>query len=336
MAVGRLDAAVVRASLRAPDVLAHFGITGRERGSEFRTRLCPVCGPRARDCVVVNLATGLWTDKAHGCGGDLIAFVAGCAGLDARRDFEAVLKVAAGIAGVGPDADPAAAATMVERHRAQLAEAEAKRAKEQEAAIILARRVWFDLRPSSSRGENYLRGRGIDPVQLGTFGILRYDQQGNPCLPLWNRGRVVNVVWRVIDQTGDGPKVLGLRSCPTEGTLCGQTYEIGAGSVVVVTEGVADTLTAHLAWPRAIILGAHGASRFASIAGVAAKQIVKNGAGYLLLVGHDDKAGGDALDAATVAAVNAGLSCAYGGGLALVHLGGHNDLADAWKAGWRP
>jgi hypothetical protein len=110
-------------------------------------------------------------------------------------------------------------------------------------------------------------------------GRVRYDGAGGLCVPLWDAsGDLVNVVTRQRDP-GDGPKVTGMRGCPTLGTLVDRVQDIARGSAVILTEGVADALTAASKWRSAVILGAHGAGRMADIAIVAAPRVMAAGGG---------------------------------------------------------
>jgi hypothetical protein len=99
-AAPRIDPDDVRGSLRVADVIERYDVPGRRSGGEFRTKVCPACGPRARESVAINLTTGRWHDHAHGCSGDVFALLAALAGIDVRQDFRRVLELAADIAGV--------------------------------------------------------------------------------------------------------------------------------------------------------------------------------------------------------------------------------------------
>lgn len=339
----RLDKDAVLAELRARDVVQHFQLQGRAVGDELRVGVCPACGPRARkDTVAINLITGRWVDHAHSCSGDLLALVAGLGGLDIKRDFERVLELAASIAGVGPGADPAQVARAAERRRELEARLEEKKRAERARAIKHAHAVWHQLLSRSFRGENYLRDvRGLDVDRLVEIDLVRFGQSGDPFVALRSsKGEILNCVRRVIDPRPDGPKVVGLPACPTAGTLVGAIPQLTPGARVVVTEGVIDTLTACLAWPGAIVLGAHGVSRYTMIVGAVAPLVVAR-SGELLLVGHDDQVGRDALDASMKLAIEAGLVTLDAGGepmcsVRAVAIGGAKDLNDAWRAGWRP
>jgi hypothetical protein len=339
----RLERDVVLAALRAQDVIDRYQLRGRTTGDEFRTGLCPTCGPRTRaDAVAINLVTGKWSDHAHGCAGDLLDLVAGLAALDTRRDFERVLELAADIAGVGPGADPA----DVERHRQRMRLAQelqaADKAKRQAAAKVRARIWWADLHRSSGPGGRYLtEQRGLDVQQLIDRDLVRFGAAGDVYVALWSStGTVVNVVKRVLEP-GDGPKVLGLKDAPALGTLVGHLQQLRVGTTAVVTEGVIDSLTAALAWPDAVILGAHGAGNFATIVAYASRYLHERN-GRLLLPAHHDRAGQDALDAAMHRALEAGMVVAGADGepdcrVHVVDFGAeHKDLNDAWRAGWRP
>lgn len=333
----RLERDAVLAALTARDVLARFDIAGTTRGSEFRTKLCPACGPRSRDSVVINLDSGRWVDKAHGCHGDLLELVAQLGGLSCKTDFQRVLELAADIAGVGPDVDPAVVARAREQRAQQEAAAVAQRKLERLDAIRYAGNLWRRASVRHPNGERYLAGRGLDPVELIARGAVRFEY-GDPIVALYSsRGQVLNVVRRRTDP-GDGPKVLGLPSCPTLGTLVGHLSQIRPGAVIVITEGVADTLAATLAWPGAIVLGAHGASNLEAIGQYAAKVSAIAGSCSLVIVPHLDppsKAAplGVGLEAATKAscwALQAQVPTT------MIDLTPHKDLAEAWSKGWRP
>lgn len=96
-----VDKDAVLSSLTASAVLDHFQVEHQRAGAELRFQICPSCGPRSRaDSVSVNRSSGRWRCLAHDCAGDLLAMVAGFAGIDIRRDFPRVVAVAADIAGV--------------------------------------------------------------------------------------------------------------------------------------------------------------------------------------------------------------------------------------------
>ena len=96
-----IDKAEVLASLTPMAVLARFAISARITGAELRFAICPECGPRTRaDAVSINQRTGRWYCHVGGCSGDLLAMVAGFAGIDIERDFPRVLEVAATVAGI--------------------------------------------------------------------------------------------------------------------------------------------------------------------------------------------------------------------------------------------
>ena len=123
------------------------------------------------------------------------------------------------------------------------------------------------------------------------------------------------------------------RDCPTAGTLLGHLDEIRPGSTVVATEGVADTITAALAWTDGVILGAHGACNLPAVARAAAVRAASVRA-RLVLAPHDDATGRSAAIEAAHAAIDAGLSLRDGSLIVIKH--GEKDLNDAWRNGWRP
>ena len=332
----RLERDAVLAALTAADVLARFGVAGTTRGHEFRTRLCPSCGQRARDSVVINLSTGRWHDKAHGCSGDVLALVAGLAALDVKRDFQRVLELAADIAGVGPETDPQQVAAARERRRRDEQRMEQQRQQERTFAMRRAADLWRTAAARNHHAEQYLRGRGLDPVQLIARGAVRFDY-GDPIVALHSsRGEVINVVRRKVNPA-DGPKVIGMKGAPTAGTLVGRIDRHVPGQGIIITEGVADTLAAALAWPGGLVLGAHGASNLPIVAKAVARTIGQRGP--TRIVAHRDPGrdqgrpgvGQEAAAEARAALTAAGISAWY------VHdVAPHKDLAEAWQAGWRP
>jgi hypothetical protein len=192
-------------------------------------------------------------------------------------------------------------------------------------------RYWSQLAAEHPRGRAYLAARGLADAAPMVRYDLRHD--GSPAIPLFTSdAQIRNVVRRRLPELGE-PKTPGLYACPTAGTLLGAVSQIAAGRPVVVTEGVADTLTAAIAWPGAVVLGAHGADNLPAVVRVAAPRCASAEV-PLLLVPHNDTAGYTAALAAAKLAVEAGLSARRGS----LHVVKHRckDLNDAWRAGWRP
>lgn len=330
----RLDRDAVIASLRTSDVVGHFRLDGKRMGDELRFGVCPKCGPRTRkDAISINMQSGRWADHAHGCSGDLLSLIAGFSGLDPKRDFPRVLEIAASIAGIGTDSDPAETARALERRRAEEAAVEVRRKLERAAAIKGAAQQWPRLKIRSPFGEGYLQNRALDSEELVARGLVRFWEDGSPTVALWSSdGTVLNCVRRCV--VGD-KKVKGIFNCPTAGTLVGSLDKFVSGQLVVLTEGVIDTLTACLAWPEALVLGAHGAGEMPTVANYVVKRIGSSGS--ILLVGHNDppKDGKEGIgprraDIVRKTAREAGVH------VAIAHVSPHNDLNDAWKGGWRP
>ncbi len=343
LTAGRILADDVRAALTLAAVFREAGVRLGGRGRELRASVCPRCGARSRaDAVTVNPARGLWSCKVCGAGGDALDALAAFHGLDARADFPRVLEIGAALAGVTPEADPAAATARrvaAERKRAaELAELEATERARIARAEVTAPAVWSRLDRRDQRGEAYLAGRGLEPGPLVARDLVRF-RDGAPAVALYSsRGAIRNVVWRALEPGPNTPKVRGLAGCPTAGTLTGAITAIGAGLDVVACEGLADALAARLAWPGAVVLGAHGAENYAAIVRVAAPLVAAAGGGRLLLCVDDDaaglRAGLDGVLAAVAAARNAGRDLARM--VEVVDLAEHHDLADAYAAGWRP
>jgi hypothetical protein len=102
---------------------------------------------------------------------------------------------------------------------------------------------------------------------------------------------------------------------------------------VVVVEGVFDYLSALIAWPELLVLGADGAALIPHIAKIVAPAVA-SAARRLFLVPHDDDAGCRACVAAGREAVIAGLRLDQH--LFVLGLGLHGDLNDAFRAGAVP
>lgn len=335
----RLEREAVLAALRAGDVIARFQIKGRTKGDEYRCNLCPKCGPRSReDAVAINLLSGKWSDHAHGCGGDILDLVAGLSGLDTKRDFQRVLELAADIAGVGPGADPADVRRSLEQRRQLEAQQRERELRDRQLAVQRAASIWRGLPVRSPAvGEPYLARRGLDPARLIARGAVRFLHE-SPAVALYSsRGQVLNVVCRKVAPEPDAPKTPGLKGAPSLGTLVGRLDTLIDGQDVVLTEGVADTLAGVLAWPGALVVGAHSWVHLGAI-GSAIARIAPRHHGVVRLVPHRDPpadgapagVGRKGADEAAVQLRPAGIEPVF------VDVAPHKDLAEAWSAGWRP
>jgi phage/plasmid primase-like uncharacterized protein len=333
----RLTRDAVALALTPHAVLRHFGLEMRPAGDELRGRLCPSCGKRARESVALNVNSGRWSCFAHGCCGDLFSFVAGLAGLDVRRDFGRVLEVAAEIAGVEPTTDPEEAIRFrrrqIEREAAERIEQAARRARREADARTRASVEWTGLTRhlQSAPGRQYVRSRGLDPQELLKCSVIRFYPSGDVATPLWgfDDGELVNVVRRRI--CDEDPKVLGLKDCPTAGTMGARVRDISDKAITIIVEGVADSWTAMTAWPDATVLGAHGAGNLPKVAEAARTRLAR-ATGRIVIVPHRDHAGAQATAAVRSRLVDGGVATAR---IAVLELA-YKDLNDAWLAGWRP
>lgn len=205
------------------------------------------------------------------------------------------------------------------------------------APDVDARAAWNLLSTRSVAGEPYLEARGLWPEVLIVAGVVRFTGAGDVCVALHdlNLGpAIVNVVRRILPRGGPrNLKVLGLRDCPTSGSLVGHLGQIRRGDDVVLCEGVVDSLAALCAWPGAVIVGAHGAGRMAELAAAVAPRVYQQDA-RLRIVNDADLTGIHAAAAAAREAIARGLR--PGVDLLDTDLEGAHDLAAAWKAGWRP
>lgn len=351
----RFDADEVRARLTIGAVLQAEGIKAVESGGEVRFRTCPCCGNHAAPDVSADIDSGRWYCFSCAQSGDLFDFVAHSRRLDIRAEFPDVLAVAASMAGVGPSTAPQVSQQARQVRRAQeRADAKIREAREREAKLTQSRQIaascWNDLSTSSTAGEAYIASRGL--AALIGHPRIRYSRVGWPSVPLfyWDGsqindatrrfddaspiafGDLPDVRWPHIMREGD-PKSRGLKGCTTAGTLLGRLCDIAPYQSAVIAEGVFDSLTALLCWPAALVLGAHNAGTYATVARMAA-PVVKAAQGRLLLVCDNDAAGQAARDGALSAATAAGL--VVGESVRVVDIGPHKDLNAAYQAGWRP
>jgi hypothetical protein len=328
-----LDRDALASALTPAAVLAHFGVRWRRSGDELRFRACPHCGERSRvDTVALNANTGRWIDHAHQCAGDLFDLIAGYAGL-ARRDFPRVLEIAAEIAGVTAIAPERRHKLQIERDarvRTLHEKYERRRQFERRDAIERAAAMWNGLSTCSPAGEAYLRARGVAGVL--EMGLVRFAPNAVAIALRGADGAIVNVVRRRIEDTDNGPKVRGLRSCQTAGTFVDTVAHVAHGREVVLVEGVFDALTARLAWPNAVILGAHGACNLRKIAAAVTKRVRLAGT-RMLLVPHADEAGERGMIEAGRTALADGLL--HRETLLVIDVGA-KDLNEAWGSGWTP
>ncbi len=352
----RLDAATVRNMTRATAVLDRFAEEYRDR-PEIRLARCPACGHqsrRGRESFVIDRESGEWIHhsgaRADGtaCRGDVLDLVAAYAGIDIRRDFPRVLEIAASIAGITTDTDPAELERICAARQAERAARERRAAEERARGEAMIPALWDTLGQRHRRGEAYLTSRGLDPAELRQLGdIVRYYHDGSPAVRLhsFETGAPINIVRRRL--AGD-PKILALDlaellgtedivgTCSTIGTLVGRVQDLdiaGEGpDVAILPEGVADSLAALLAFPGCVVVGANGWHMMPRVAAAIAPRVAQ-AHGWLLVGAHADQQGIRGAGEAMHVAEDAGLtlrSTVRG-----IDIGEHKDLADAWRAGWR-
>jgi hypothetical protein len=338
--VARYDWELVRAALTPRAVLNHLGLKFRDAGKHHILNLCFQCGQATSDPFKVHIQTGLFCCFKCSVKGDLLALLAGFLAMDTRADFVQLVQVAAGIANVDPCVDVEERERQLqaarEREAARRIEWEAERARQRQDARTHAANQWRMLQNNAPRaGTEYLRRRGLDPSFLVENRYVHFYANGDIAVELFDLedGELVNVVRRVLAPVGDQPKVLGLKGCPNSGTLVGRKQEIAARSIVMLTEGVFDSLTAISLWPDRVVAGAHGASCMPAIAESLAPRILQTGA-QLWLVPHDDETGRACAGKAIEAAKRCGL--VGGRSLFVLKLSDHKDLNAARMAGWRP
>jgi hypothetical protein len=336
----QLDVEEVRRALTTHAVLDFYGWEAKGTRNDLESSACPARADHSRRALVISVRTGRWQCFPCSSSGDLFDFIAGVERLAIPADFGAVLTKAAAIAGVGPSELTAGerAARKLEWTREQARRREAERvarAARDAAALVTASAYWRSLPATHARGIEYLGARGV--ARALELGDIRFDERhgGAPALALrTSGGQVRNVVVRRPPELGE-PKTRGLYDCPTAGTLIGSIHSIEAVGTrdVTVVEGVVDAITATLAWPHDIVLGAHGACNLPAIAQLAAPA-TRRARRRMRIVPHADRVGFEAALEMIDHAHRAGLTL-KDGSLEIVQLGA-KDLNDAWQQGWRP
>lgn len=348
----------VAEKITAQDLLTVYRVTYRKGGgrNELQAKECPRRRDHSDFVFRFNEASKRWQCFACAIGGDAFTFVAEMEGLDCKADWRRVLARAAEIAVVTPRTErPADHQRRMEKLRADRAARDlAERAQSEVSdtkAISTASAYWRALKLRDPAGEQYLAQRGVPDIARMN-GRVRFDRtdapgrdgwssDGAPSLAIYDlRGRgVAGVVRRrlpsVVERDRRSVKAPTLTGCQGSGTMAYQLADITGGRDVVVTEGIADTITALAAWPEAVVLGANGVGPMPNVVGLAAQRAKKH-RGRLYVVAHADKhrQGETAVIPCTRAALDAGLRIESD--LILVDLGNANDLNDAWISGWRP
>lgn len=339
-------------SVRA--LLSHYGFQFRRGGgkNELQSKECPSRSDHSDLVFRINEQNKRWQCFTCGTKGDVFTFIAEMERLDCRADWPAVLAHAAEIAGIVPTiTPPEERARRIEQVRAARQEREQRETAQAEAddrsAIAVASAYWQMLPATHSIGERYLARRG-----LAKHPAIRFDIAAHPSRDSWSsdgapslaihdlRGRGISGVVRrrlpeVVAACDRGVKAPTLTGCQGSGTMADSLASITADSDVVVTEGIADTMTALHAWHCAVVLGANGIGPLPNIIGIAARR-VRDHRGRLFLVPHADqkRQGEQAVIPGARGALQAGLR--LGSDLVIVDIGRAKDLNDAWCAGWRP
>lgn len=356
----RYDLDEIRANLSVDLVLDHYGIeVERPARGNWRGHQCPLEYHRkSPGAFAIDPETGLWicyagcvgADGTRRLAGDLFTIIAIREELPVTREgFTAAVPIAAELTGVAPGVvfSPAERAARDKTRR----DAIERRKREQAAArrehrarsIAEATAYWNALAARGAPGEDYLRSRGL--LAVVARGLVRFDRRDRDSIAMPLRtydGMIANVIRRRLPAwapTADD-RFRPLPGLWAKGTYVGAIAEIGAAAdahgpelEVVLAEGLADSLTAVLAWPRAVVLGARSAPELPEIAGHAAPLIAKHG-GRLLMVPHRDDAGFTDTKHAIDVALAAGLRL-DAGTLAIVDHS-KDDLNASWCAGWRP
>ena len=342
----KLNAAAIRALLTPAMVLDYFEVPRRGH-AQWSVQLCPQCGQLKRGSLSIHAETGLFTCHHCSAKGGIFDLVAGYAGIDAKKDFQRVLGVAAAIAGVPhgiPDGDYA---KLLEEHRTKRAAQSAAETARRDRIRARMPSIWKALDRRHPTGEAYLRDRNIDPAFLLEGDAVRYSKNGDPAVRLHDlaTGNLTGIQYRML--RGDS-KLLAHPGSQTAGAcLIGRLAKLEKVRVAVIVEGLADTLVAQMLWAKAAVFGAAGAEQLETI-GAAVGAVVARRRGILLIVPDNDEVGVKNTARAVIAATTAGLELTEcvnerdEAKMQIVDLGKnladqrHHDLADAWKCSrWR-
>jgi hypothetical protein len=339
-------------------LLDAYGLRYRRGGGrhELESNECPARTDHGSFVFRFNEKKKLWQCLGCATRGDAFGFVAAMEGWDCKADWARVLEQTAQIAGVVPSTvspqERAQRLAVFRQARADRERAE-REAAEREAAAAIARATgyWEALPSRHGAGERYLDRRGVGNV-VELHGRVRFDRTDAPGRDHWSsdgaptlalhdlHGRGISGIVRrrlpdVVAADPRGVKAPSLTGCRGSGTMAHALAEIEPGRDVVVTEGIADTITGLVAWPEAVVLGANGTGPLPTVI-LESARCVARARGRLFVVPHADERGqGEhAVSAGTKGALAAGLRAGYD--LVVVELGNAKDLNDAWCAGWRP
>lgn len=346
----------VLAALTLDAVLAWTGTeVCRPAVGDWHGRTCPsgiYHSHSSRAFVVSPEPPHKWVCNCCGTRGDILTAIAAHAGITTRgADYPRALAIAAEIAGVPArqltDEERAARrAAARERQAQQHREALQREQFERAWGIEHATAYWEALPTSNTAGERYLRERGLHGAIAR--GLVRFDPMGewlsagvrdSIATPLLTAdGQIVNIRRRRLPRYVHGPdgqRFSPLPSCISGyglGTYVGAINDVAASRDTVLVEGFADSLTAALAWPDALVIGAQSASNLPGLGEHIATRVRRHG-GRMLVVPHDDDSGIRHAEAACLVAIHEGLRLDET--LVIVNLRAP-DLNDAWRAGWRP
>jgi DNA primase len=347
----RPDLGDIRASLRVTDVLQRYGVEVKKppRGDWYGHQCPRTYHRKSERAFVINPESGLWQCFA-GCvgrdgkplGGDLFTFIAEREGLSLiGEDFAKVAAIAADIAVVaGVELSPEEHARRRQAHREDMErrrrEQDEQKWRHRADSIVTATAYWNTLATRGAPGESYLWERGI--VDAVARGLIRFDRDDRDSIALALRtydGQVANVIRRRLPAwapTKDD-RFRPLTGLWAKGTYVHAIADIGPGRDAVLCEGFADSITAAVAWPTAIVLGARSASDLPTIAKYAAPLVHRHGV-RLMIASHRDDAGFKAAAATIEEAHNAGLRLDENTLEIVKHP--EDDLNASWCRGWRP
>lgn len=316
----KLERATVRDALDPIAVAQHCGIESlRWAGRWARSRRCAETDHSTTAFAVSR--DGMWHCFGCGTGGDLFALIAIAERLDVKADFPKVLTIAAEIAGIDAEEEyddfgppPSKAQRLTRAAPPPMPELGERISK----AATSATWLWDRLSPPDRASKMYLESRGLlalpphaeiraTPLRMSKTqaeqnksAMTIFRMWGIPGIAVPVRhvetGTIVDVRCRRYEVSGDEPKVIGMLGGVTthnpdgkgaELVACyGNPHKLSTG-IVIVVEGLADTLTAMQIWPDFDVLGAVDAAQYPLVAGFAADYCARSSARLVLVAQHD-------------------------------------------------
>lgn len=274
----------IKATLSDPQhVCSQLGILeGSKRQAKGLSVCCPAHAEKTASCSV-TLEAGTIRVKCFACdlSGDVFNLIAAVHRLDLARDFPRVLEIAAELAGIDISKPPT-------NGRPELRAVPKAPA---EPPITDLSPEWNALPPVDEDTWEYLRGRGLgdaaeecrSPAPVGEDNLSRFSSRGyRLAMPLRDgAGRVVAIQVRRIapSPTGSDKDDRFLVVGQSGSGVFGDVASLSSARIVILCEGMTDTLAARIAFagaPAVAVIGIAGVKATAGLLALplAGKRVV--------------------------------------------------------------